>query len=252
MGRLEGLRALVTGAGQGIGSSTAVLFAREGAEVAVVDRDANGAERTSAIIEQAGGVALRLVADVRDASAVADMLQTVEQRFDRLDILVNNAAVMGKASFPKMRADQWNAVWETNLMGAIHCTQAAIPLLKKARTAAVVNIASITLSHHARRLTAYAASKGALASLSRSLALELAPLGIRVNYVCPGFIRTEMTRRWWSKWMFRKYVEFRTPLGRMGEPEDVAKVVLFLASSDANFVTGSGITVDGGLTLQAV
>lgn len=252
MGRLDGLHALVTGAGQGIGSSTALLLAREGATVALMDRDPNSIEQTKAQLEHAGGTALCLTADVRDAATVAETLQTVAQRFGKLDILVNNAGVMGKASFPKMRAEQWQTVWDTNLMGAIHCTQAAIPLLAKAKTAAIVNIASITLSHHGRRLSAYAASKGALASLSRSLALELAPLGIRVNYVCPGFVRTEMTRRWWRKWMFRKYVEFRTPLGRMGEPADVAKAVLFLASPDADFVTGSGLTVDGGLTLQAV
>jgi NAD(P)-dependent dehydrogenase (short-subunit alcohol dehydrogenase family) len=105
---------------------------------------------------------------------------------------------------------------------------------------------------HGRKLSAYAASKGALASLSRSLAVELAPDGIHVNYICPGFIRTEMTRRYAERWIARKIVEHRTPLGRLGEPEDVARVALFLASSDSDFVTGEGIVVDGGLTLRAL
>jgi len=116
----------------------------------------------------------------------------------------------------------------------------------------VVNIASVEVFRHSRKLSAYAASKVALASLSRSLALELAPHAIHVNYICPGFIRTEMTRRYADRWLTRKIVEHRTPLGRMGEPEDVARVALFLASPDSDFVTGEGIVVDGGLTLRGV
>ncbi len=126
------------------------------------------------------------------------------------------------------------------------------PLLKQQPGSKVVNIASVEVFRHSRKLSAYAASKGALASLSRSLALELAPHAIHVNYICPGFIRTEMTRRYADRWLTRKIVEHRTPLGRMGEPEDVARVALFLASPDSDFVTGEGIVVDGGLTLRGV
>ena len=139
----------------------------------------------------------------------------------------------------------------TNLKGAMLCTQRTLPLLTQERGAKVVNIASVAMFRHSRKLAAYAASKGALASLSRSLALELAPHGICVNYISPGFIRTEMTKGYAERWIARKLVEHRTPLGRMGEPDDVARVALFLASPESDFVTGEGIVVDGGLTLRA-
>src|SRR5262249_1215360 len=146
----------------------------------------------------------------------------------------------------------WDRVLATNLKGAMLCTQQALPLLRRQRGGKVVNVASVEVFRHSRKLSAYAASKGALASLSRSLALELAPDGIHVNYICPGFIRHEMTRRHVERWLTRKIVEQRTPLGRIGEPEDVARVALFLASADSDFVTGEGIVVDGGLTLRAL
>src|SRR5204862_7620587 len=135
-----------------------------------------------------------------------------------------------------------------NLKGAVLCTQKARALLRQERGGKGVTIATVSMFRHSRRLAAYAASKGALASLSRSLALELAPDGICVNYICPGFSRTDMTRRYAERWLARKIVEYRTPLGRMGEPDDVARVALFLASPESDFVTGEGIVVDGGLS----
>jgi NAD(P)-dependent dehydrogenase (short-subunit alcohol dehydrogenase family) len=252
MPRLEGKHALVTGAGSGIGRSIAVLFAREGARLAVVDRDGPRAEATCREIDGNGGTALALTADVSRADAVEHLFDEVRERFGALDILVNNAGIAIRRSFARMREDEWDRVLATNLKGAMLCTQKALPLLERARGGKVVNIASVEMFRHSRKLSAYAASKGALASLSRSLALELAPRAIHVNYICPGFIRTDMTRRYVERWLTRKIVEHRTPLGRLGEPEDVARVALFLASSDSDFVTGEGIVVDGGLTLRAV
>lgn len=252
MRRLDGKDALVTGAGSGIGRSIAALFAREGARVAVLDPEQGRAEDTCREIVQGGGRALALVADVRSADSVAHALQEVREQFGALHILVNNAGIVVRRSFERLREDQWDRVLATNLKGAVLCTQRALPLLKEHRGGKVVNIASVEVFRHSRKLSAYAASKGALASLSRSLALELAPHGIHVNYICPGFILTDMTRRYVERWLTRKIVARRTPLGRLGEPEDVARVALFLASADADFVTGAGIVVDGGLSLRAI
>jgi NAD(P)-dependent dehydrogenase (short-subunit alcohol dehydrogenase family) len=251
LGRLDAKDALVTGAAAGIGRAIALRFAAEGARVVAVDVDRSGAERTAKEIAERGGRALHLSADVGDRESVGRLFAEVASRLGALHILVNNAGIALRRRFEHFPPADWERVWSVNLMGAVWCTQAAVPLLRREPPGKVVNVASIEVSRHVRKLSAYAASKGALASLSRSLALELAPDGIQVNYLCPGFIRTEMTRPYLDRWLFRKYVEHRTPGGRLGEPDDVAKVAVFLASSDADFVTGEGITVDGGLTLRA-
>ena len=249
MRRLEGKDALVTGAGAGIGRGIAELFAQEGARVAVLDQDGGRAEDTRREIVARGGRALALVADVGDGDALTRAFETVAAQFGALDILVNNAGTLVRRSFERLRAEEWNRVLATNLTGVVMCTQKALPLLKQHRGSKVVNVASVAAFRHARKLSAYAASKGGLASLSQSLAVELAPHGIHVNYIYPGFIRTPMTRRYVERWLARKTMARRTPLGRLGEPEDVARVALFLASADADFVTGAGIVVDGGLSL---
>ncbi len=249
--RLEGKVALVTGAGIGIGKAIALRFAQEGARVAVLDVNEHRAREASREIEESGGTALALAADVGDAGAVEQALQSLERNFGALHILVNNAGIARKKMFEQMSQQEWDQVWNTNLTGVLNCTRQSLPLLKK-QGGSIVNMASVEVFSHSRKLTAYAASKGALASLSRTLAVELGPQGIRVNYICPGFIRTEMTQTYSKRWLLRKYLERQTPLGRMGEPEDVARAALFLASEDSAFITGVGITVDGGLTLRVI
>jgi 3-oxoacyl-[acyl-carrier protein] reductase len=251
LGRLDAKDALVTGAATGIGRAIALRFAAEGARVVVVDANAAGAEHTAQAIVERGGRAVAFTADVGSREAVVALFAKVASQIGGLHVLVNNAGIALRRRFEHFPAVDWDRVWSVNLMGAVWCTQLAVPLLRREPPGKVVNVASIEVAHHARKLSAYAASKGALASLSRSLALELAPDRIQVNYLCPGFIRTEMTRAYLERWLFRKYVEHRTPAGRLGEPDDVAKVAVFLASSDSDFVTGEGITVDGGLTLRA-
>lgn len=251
MGRLCGKTALVTGAGSGIGRAIALLFAAQGAHVGVLDLVAERAHETSEEIARQNGTGLPLVTDVRDQWALQRAMRTLAENFGGLQILVNNAGVARKQWFEHMTRADWDQVWQTNLTGAIECTRYALPLLKVGTGGKIINIASVEAYSHSRRLSAYSASKGALASLTRSLAVELAP-HICVNYICPGFIKTEMTRAYYERFLFRKYVERQTPLRRMGEPEDVAKVALFLASTDADFITGQGITVDGGLTLRAL
>jgi 3-oxoacyl-[acyl-carrier protein] reductase len=243
--------ALVTGAGDGIGKAVALHFAAEGARVAVLDLHGDAAKKTCQEIQQQGNSALALAADVCDPAAVQRAVQDVARQMGTLDILVNNAGIAGRKMFQQMTPADWQRVWDTNLNGALHCIRSALPLLKK-QGGKIVNIASVEVFSHSRKLSAYSASKGALASLSRTLAVELAPDKINVNYICPGFIRTEMTRPYWQRWLFRRYILRVTPLGRMGESEDVAKVAAFLASSGADFVTGQGIVVDGGLTLRSL
>jgi len=250
MPRLQGKCALITGAGAGIGRSIAVLFASEGAQVAIVDQDATGAAETRGQIEQQGGRGRAFTADVSRSAEVAQVVREIGEHFGALHILINNAGITGRRSFADLAEKEWDRVMAVNLKGAMLFSQQALPLLKKQPGSKIVNIASVELSHHSPKLTAYAASKGGLASLSRALALELARHKINVNYICPGMIRSDMTRRYLKRWLFRKYIEHRTPLGRLGEPEDVARVALFLASDDAEFITGAGITVDGGLSLR--
>jgi 3-oxoacyl-[acyl-carrier protein] reductase len=249
--RLEGKVALITGGASGIGKAIAVRFAHEGARVAVLDANEKRAQATCGEIEAARGTALALAADIRDAAAVDQAVQLVERKFGTLDILVNNAGIARKKMFEQMSEKEWSEVWDTNLTGTLRCTRRCLPLLKK-KGGKIINIASVEVFSHSRKLTAYAASKGALASFSRTLAVELGPQGICVNYLCPGFIRTEMTEPYSKRWLLRKFIQRQTPLGRMGEPEDVARAALFLASDDSDFITGVGITVDGGLTLRTI
>jgi 3-oxoacyl-[acyl-carrier protein] reductase len=252
MKRLEGKRALITGGAAGIGRSTALLFAQEGARVAVLDRHAAGAQETCSQIRGQGGSGIALTGDVTELESLVRAFHEVEREFGGLDILVNNAGTAKQGALADIKHEEWQAVIATNLSGAMLCTQTALPLLKKAGTAKVINMASILASRASRRLAAYSASKAGLLSLTRSLALELGPYGIRVNAISPGFIRTEMTRGYHTRWLVRKFIEHRIPLHRFGEPEDVARVALFLASSDSDFITGADITVDGGVTLRAL
>jgi 3-oxoacyl-[acyl-carrier protein] reductase len=251
-GRLAGKVALVTGAGEGIGKAIALRYAQEGARVALLDVRREAASRAGEEIERAGGTALALAADVRDIAQVEAALAQLESQWKTLDILVNNAGIARKKMFEQMEPGDWEEVWDTNLTGAINVTRKALPLLKRQPGSKIVNIASIEVFSHSRKLSAYSASKGALASLSRTLAVELAPHKVNVNYICPGFIDTAMTKPYSKRWLFRKYVERQTPLRRMGTPEDVAGVALFLASAEADFVTGQGLTVDGGLTARSL
>jgi 3-oxoacyl-[acyl-carrier protein] reductase len=238
MGRLDARVALVTGAARGIGAATARILAAEGAHVACADANADGA---NAVAQGIGGLALN--GSVTDGEAVARWMSAILDRWAKLDILINNAGITRDAMSHKMTADQWDAVVDVNLKGTFVCAQAAMAAMRSQRSGAIVNTASVSAFGNIGQAN-YAASKAGVIGLTKTLALEGARDGIRVNAVAPGFVDTDMTRAIPDR--IRQDAIARIPLGRVAVPEDIAKVHLFLVSDDAAYVTGQVIVVDGG------
>ena len=237
-GRLSGKIAVVTGGARGIGRATVERFRSEGAEVVVWDLDAGATETPVAGFEQV---------DVADARAVAAAAAALGERLPGIDILINNAGInlARSPSLVDVTAEEWRRVLDVNLSGALHCTQAILPLLRRRGGGRIVNFSSILAVAGFPGQTAYAAAKAGLLGLTRVWARELGPAGITVNAVVPGYIDTAMNSA--SAVEFRKAIVARTALRRLGTADDVARVCLFLASDDAAFVTGAAIPVDGGL-----
>jgi NAD(P)-dependent dehydrogenase (short-subunit alcohol dehydrogenase family) len=246
--------ALVTGAGEGIGRACALALADAGADVIVNDlNDATG-EATADAIRQRGRRALFLQADVGDDSAVEAMAGAVQREFGALQILVNNAGVNLFKGIAETTSEEWDRVLGVDLKGIYRVTRALLPLLKEAGGASVTNIASVHAQLTIAEITAYAAAKGGVVSMTRSLAQELGPFAIRVNAVSPGFTRTPMVERWLASTpnpdeTLARVLAFH-PLGRIGTPEDIAAMVTFLASHYAAVITGANFVVDGGLTTR--
>jgi NAD(P)-dependent dehydrogenase (short-subunit alcohol dehydrogenase family) len=250
MGRLAGKIALITGAGNGLGRAMAKMFAEEGAFVYVTDRDEDSAAATVAAINEGGAQAAGHRLDVTDATEIAAVFDAVKATHSKLDILVNNAGNLLRADFRHTDDAMWESVLNPHVWGAVRVTRAALPLLQASGKAAIVNLSSIMAVQHARQLSAYSTAKAAVAGLSRSLAVELAPYGIRCNYMCPGFIPTAMTGRYTENPLMAKALLAQMPMRRFGTPEEVARVALFLASDDSAYTTGEGIMVDGGMSLN--
>ena len=239
---LRGRVALVTGAARGIGAAIARAFARAGARVALLDREA--ADLATAAAET-GGVAFP--ADVTDAAAVRLAVDGVVARWGRLDILVNNAGIVRDAALADVTDDDWYATLDVNLRGTMLCARAAVPHMKAAGFGRILSATSIVAQTGNYGQTAYAASKAGIVGLTRTWARELGPRGITANAVAPGFIDTAMVKTVPAKVMAA--VVARTPAGRMGRPDEVASVYLFLASDLASFINGAVVGVDGGLLL---
>jgi len=245
--RLDDRVALVTGAGRGIGAATARALAQAGARVALVDRDREGIERTADLIGGGGGTALAFTADVTDAPAVERAVKAVAAEWGRLDVLVNNAGIVRDATLASVSDDDWADTLDVNLRGTMVCTRAVLGPMRAAGRGRILSATSVVARMGNFGQTAYAASKAGIIGLTRTWARELGPLGITANAVAPGFIDTDLVRGVPHKVLDRLVA--RTAAGRLGRPEEVASVYVFLASDLASFVNGAVVGVDGGLLL---
>jgi len=244
--RLQGKTALITGGLNGLGRETALVFAHEGARVAVCDLPPDGGELVAAIRGQ-GGEGFYTAADVSQLSEVEAMVGAVLQKFGAIDILINNAGITRDATLLKMTPEQWNQVISVNLTGVFNCTKAVAPHMVERGKGRIINASSIVGLSGNFGQTNYAAAKAGLIGMTQTWARELGPKGITVNAVAPGFIATEMVKKMPEK--VQQTMRDRTPLRRLGEPRDVANAYLFLASDEADFINGAVLRVDGGLTL---
>jgi NAD(P)-dependent dehydrogenase (short-subunit alcohol dehydrogenase family) len=246
--RVKGKVALISGAARGIGAATARLFAREGARVVIGDRLETEARTVEAEIG-AAGVFVHL--DVTSEGDWTRVVAAAESRFGRLDVLVNNAGIGGAGRLEDVTREEWSRVMEVNATGVFLGTKAAIPALRRAGGGAIVNISSqLGLVGMDDSSPQYQASKGAVRLLTKLTALQYAKEGIRANSVHPGPIVTPMTEQRRANPVIRARMESRIPLGRYGEAEEIAYGVLYLASDEARFVTGSELVIDGGWTAQ--
>ncbi|MEQ1646988.1 MAG: SDR family NAD(P)-dependent oxidoreductase [Hyphomicrobiaceae bacterium] len=248
MGRLIGKIALITGAGNGLGKATAQLFAAEGAIVYVSDVDGASAEAVVAEIATRGGQAVAVTADVSRGQDVLAMFRTVSTQHGRLDVIVNNAGLNVRSDFRHMTDADWVKIREVNLDGVVRVARDGFDLLKASGRASLINIASIMGKRGMRQLTAYSTTKGAVTALTKGLAVEYAPFGIRVNAVLPGFVQTAMTARVLRNPAIMDALVNETAMRRLGTPDEIAKAVLFFASDDSAYCTGSELAVDGGMT----
>jgi NAD(P)-dependent dehydrogenase (short-subunit alcohol dehydrogenase family) len=250
--KLRGKVALITGAGSGIGRATAILFAREGAKVVVVDYNEATARETAELIKKSGGEAIFIKADVSNGEEVRKMIDRAVQEYGRLDILYNNAGIEGQqAPTAECPEENFERVISVNLRGVFLGMKYGIQQMLKQGGGVIINTASVAGMVGFAGLPAYCASKGGVIQLTRTAALEYATMNIRINAICPGVIWTPMVERFTGKReeMIKQFSEIQ-PVKRMGRPEEVAALALFLASEDSSFITGAAITIDGGYTAQ--
>ncbi len=245
--RLKDKVALVTGSAQGIGREIALLFAKEGADVVISDINLEKAGKTSSEITALGRKSLALELDVSQQPKVEEAVNKILDKFGKVDILVNNAGITRDGLLLRMSESDWDAVINVNLKGTFNCTKAVSKAMIKQRSGKIVNIASIIGIIGNAGQANYSASKAGVIALTKTTAKELASRNVNVNAVAPGFIQTEMTARL-SEEIKAKILEL-IPLNKLGNPADVANACLFLASQEANYITGQTIVVDGGMVM---
>jgi len=244
---VSGKVALVTGASQGIGRDTALALSESGAKLAVAARNE---EKLATLVQEItgqGGEAFAVRMDVADPEQVKAGFKAVLEKFGKLDILVNNAAITRDTLAMRMKLEDWDAVIRTNLTGAHLCTQQALPTMVRARAGRIINIASVVAQMGNAGQANYVAAKGGLIGLTKAIAMEIASRNVTVNAVAPGFIETPMTAVLPEK--VKEELKTRIPLGRMGSGRDVAAAVVFLASDEAGYITGHVLDVNGGMYL---
>jgi NAD(P)-dependent dehydrogenase (short-subunit alcohol dehydrogenase family) len=250
MGRLEGKVALISGAARGQGEAEARLFAREGASVVLGDVLVEQGEQVAMEIGEAGGSAVFARLDVSDEDDWTAAVELAERTFGRLDVLVNNAAIIGLQGIMDTTLERWNRVIAVNQTGTFLGMRAAIPAMRRAGGGSIVNISSVLATMGSGNSASYTASKGAVSALTRTVSVELATEGIRVNAVHPGGVETPMAVECLGDDLeARRALIAAHPMGRIGEPEEIATGVLFLASDEASFVTGASLVIDGGNTV---
>ncbi len=248
---LKDKTALITGAGRGIGQAIARAFAKEGAKVAIVyNRSAAPAEALVQEITAAGGAAVAFQADVKSFDAAQQIVDQTVEKWGRLDILVNNAGVIRDKLFVTMDSDDWNEVINTNLGGAFNFSRAAGVVMMRARKGKIINISSVAGAYGGTGQVNYSASKGGINAMTRALAVELAKRNVNVNAIAPGVIETEMSQA--VRNLVGDDMNKMIPMKRVGKPEEIAALALFLASPAADYITGQVITIDGGLSLGGI
>ncbi|MGI6152269.1 MAG: SDR family NAD(P)-dependent oxidoreductase [Christensenellaceae bacterium] len=254
--RLKDKVAVITGSAMGMGKATAMRFAREGAKIVVADRDLAGAQKTAAEIQKSGGQAEAVEIDVSKESSVAAGFKKAVELFSKIDILVNCAGINGVNKWThEVEEGEWDAVFAVDVKGVFFCTKHAVPYMKANKSGAIVNFSSIYGLVGADESAPYVAAKGAVTNMTREDAVCYGTSGIRVNSVCPGTILTELTlaKAREVEGGEQAYIDqmvAKHPIGHVGEPDDVANAVLFLASDEARFITGVNLPVDGGYTAR--
>jgi NAD(P)-dependent dehydrogenase (short-subunit alcohol dehydrogenase family) len=244
---LRGCNCVVTGAASGIGAEVASSLARVGARVALLDRDAQGAQRLAACLNDAGATALAVGCDVSDPDSVAEAAARVQSAWGTCQVLVNNAGLLRPGGLADVGLDDWNQVLAINLTGYLLCARAFGAPMRAAGLGSIVHVASISGLFPQSGSGAYSASKAGVLALSRQLAVEWGPQGVRSNAICPGMIRTALSAKFYEEPGFEAKRAAMTASRRIGEPQDIANVALFLASPRAGYVNGAELLVDGGM-----
>lgn len=245
--RLAGKNAIITGAGSGIGKAIAMAFVREGAQVVIAGRDREKLEHAAAEI---GGDCLAVSADVSSAKGTEKLVSAAIEKFKRINILVNNAAVLLPGTAESLSEEDFDQTFNINVRGLWLVTRAVLPHMRDAAGGSIVNIGSVLSLVGARNRVAYSASKGAVTAMTKAMALDHAAENIRVNCICPGIVETEMVAKFNTDESLRRQRVALHPMGCFGQPQDIANAAVFLASDESGWTTGSVLTIDGGYSAQ--
>lgn len=250
--KLKDKVAIVTGSSKGIGEGIARVFVQEGAKVAITCRTEDAGRKMAEALAKLGGTVAFFKTDVTKSGDIQNLIAKVVRQFGRLDILVNNAGYHISKNAEETSEEEWEFIVNTNLRSTFLCSKYAIPHLRKTR-GAIINISSMVGLVGQPNAAAYSATKGGQIAMTKNMAIDFAPDGIRVNVICPGWIQTPLVEDWFGQQKdpkaARKYIYSQHPLGRIGTIEECGQAAAFLASAEASFITGSVITIDGGITL---